>query len=81
MDTIKIVDAVVAGDKESFMNAFQAALSSKVSDALEIKKVEIASSLLNPETNTTEVEVTADETNGITAEVDGAESIAEPVES
>lgn len=55
MDTIKIVDAVVAGDKESFMNAFHAALSTKVSDALEIKKVEIASNLLNPEVETTDM--------------------------
>ena len=80
MDSIKIVDAIVAGDKETFMQAFQSAISTKVSDALEIKKVELASSLLTPEVSTTETEV-ADETNGITAEVDGASSVAEPVES
>jgi hypothetical protein len=80
MDSIKIVDSIVAGDKETFMQAFQSAISSKVSDALEIKKVELASTLVTPETETISTEV-ADETNGITAEVDGADSIAEPVES
>jgi hypothetical protein len=46
MEPIEIVNAAVAGDKESFMAAFNAALSNKVSDALDVKKVEIASNLL-----------------------------------
>jgi hypothetical protein len=80
MDSIKIVDAAIAGDKEAFMAAFNSAMADKVTDALELKKVELASTLVSPETQTTEVEVT-DETNGIAAEVDGASSIVEPVQS
>jgi hypothetical protein len=67
MDGIKIVDAVVAGDKEAFMSAFNAALSSRVTDALEIKKVEVASTLITPEEAT-------DEVTGSESEVDGSES-------
>jgi hypothetical protein len=49
MDSFNIVDAAIANDQEAFMNAFNAAIAPKVSDALEIKKVEIASNLLTPE--------------------------------
>jgi hypothetical protein len=79
MDTVEIINAAAAGDKESFMAAFNSAIANKVTDALEIKKVELASTLITPE-QTTEVEV-ADETNGIETEVDGANSVTEPVES
>lgn len=58
MQSVEIVDAAIAGDKESFMTAFNAAIANKVSDALEIKKVEIASSLISPQTET-EVETNA----------------------
>lgn len=44
----EIVEAVTLGDKEGFMSAFHSALAAKVSDALEIKKVEIASTLIAP---------------------------------
>jgi hypothetical protein len=55
MDSVKIVDAAIAGDKESFMAAFNSAIADKVGDALEVKKVEVASSLITaPET---EVEI------------------------
>ena len=49
MDTISIVDAAIAQDTDAFMNAFNAAIMPKVSTALEVKKVEVASSLLTPE--------------------------------
>lgn len=79
MESVNIVDAIVAGDKETFMQAFQSAIASKVSDALEIKKVEIASTLVTPETEVT------NEISGIETEVDGSgdgeNSFAEPVES
>ena len=69
MDSIQIVDAVLAGDKESFMNAFNAAIANKVSDALEVKKVEIASTLITtPEVGTT------DEVSGSENEFAGEES-------
>ena len=44
----EIVEAITLGDKEGFMSAFHSALAAKVSDALEIKKVEIASTLIAP---------------------------------
>ena len=72
MDTINIVDAAIAHDKDSFMQAFNAAIANKVGDALEIKKVEVASNLLNPQPETVD-----NGTEEIQAEVGGAESAAE----
>jgi hypothetical protein len=62
-----LVDASVASDKEAFMTAFNAAISSKVHDALELKKVEIASNLLN-----TSQEETLDGTENVETEVEGS---------
>lgn len=42
----QIVDAVLMNDKEGFMSAFRAAMAVRVEDALEIKKVEVASTML-----------------------------------
>ena len=53
---VDIVDAALAQDKESFMQAFNAAIAQKVTDALEVKKVEIASSLINPDPMNQEIE-------------------------
>lgn len=64
METINIVDAVIAGDKETFMQAFNAALADKVTDALEIKKVELASTLITPQ------EEPSYEVDGSTEQVD-----------
>jgi len=69
MDNINIVDAAIAHDKEAFMQAFNAAITNKVSDALELKKVEVASSLI-----TTPEKVATNEVETITTEVDGTES-------
>lgn len=75
MDSVKIVDAALAGDKESFMSAFNAAIADKVSDALEVKKVEIASSLVSPETTeTTDAEVETNEPTEVETEISGATS-------
>lgn len=68
MESVNLIDAALAGDKDTFMQAFNAAMSAKVHDALELKKVEIASSLIvSPE------EVTTDEVQEPTTEVDGTE--------
>jgi hypothetical protein len=69
MDNINIVDAAIAQDKDAFMQAFNAAISNKVSDALELKKVEIASTLI-----TTPEEVATNEVEPTTTEIDGTES-------
>lgn len=76
MDTIDIVNSVVAGDKEAFMNAFNAAIANKVSDALEVKKVEIASSLItSPEEQQVEFanEISGTE-NDVAGEIPATES-------
>jgi hypothetical protein len=46
--TEEMVESILANDKESFMAAFNAALAAKVNDALEVKKVEVASTLIAP---------------------------------
>jgi len=69
MDHINIVDAALAQDKDAFMQAFNAAITNKVSDALDLKKVEIASTLI-----TTPEEVATNEVDTTTTEVDGTES-------
>ena len=66
MEPIEIVNAAVAHDKESFMSAFNAALANKVSDALDVKKVEIASHLLGTQ------EEVPNEVQTDTVEVDGS---------
>lgn len=45
----QIVDSILNSDKESFMQQFQAAIAAKVSDALEARKVEVASTLIAPQ--------------------------------
>ena len=43
-----LVDAILSGDAEGVMNSFNAAMAGRVNDALEIKKVEVASTLITP---------------------------------
>lgn len=64
--SLDMINSILGNDKESFMTAFNAALATKVSDALEVKKVDLASTLLTtPETEeTNEVEPTEVETVG-----------------
>lgn len=65
METVDLVTAVINGDKDAAKTAFDSMIADKVSDALEIKKVELATNLISPE------EV-ADESTESQAEVDGA---------
>lgn len=74
--SLEAVTAAIAGDKEGFQKAFSAALAGKVSDALEVKKVEIASSLLSPGLENNEVQGTEVEVNGSDAASIGAEATA-----
>ena len=66
----QLVDAILQKDQEQFNAAFENAIATKVSDALEIKKIEIASNFLNTqETPAVETEtVTAGEVEVATAE-------------
>jgi len=72
MNTVELVNAALAGDRDAVLAAFNTAIADKVSDALEIKKVEIASNLLG-----TETEETTDGSTEIQAEVDGSDASAE----
>lgn len=67
MNTVDLVTAIINGDKEAAEAAFNASLADKVTDALEVKKVEIATNLVTPEET--------DETTDIEAEDSGAESV------
>ena len=72
--SVDAVTAAIAGDKEAFMNAFNNAIASKVTDALEVKKVEIASNLLGQEEVSNEFE-------GSETEVDGSGDAAASTET
>lgn len=65
MNTVELVNLALSGDKEAVATAFQQTMAAKVTDALEIKKVEIASNLLG-------TEETSDETTEPSIEVDGS---------
>jgi len=69
MDTVELVNLAIAGDRDALTAAFDSAMAAKVTDALEIKKVEIASNLLGTEET--------DEVTDTTLEVDGTDGSAE----
>lgn len=55
MNSESLVDAILSRNDEAIGDAFNGAISSKLANALEVKKVEIASNLIAPPQ--TEVEV------------------------
>lgn len=65
METVDLVTSVINSDREAAQAAFNAMIANKVSDALELKKVEIATNLLTPKEAT-------DEPTESETEVDGA---------
>lgn len=73
METVDLVNAAMTQDKEAFAAAFQAAIANKVTDALEVKKVELASTLITPEVETNEVETTEVEVDGSVSNESAAE--------
>ena len=64
------VNAAIMGDRDGFQAGFNDLIASKVSDALEVKKVEVASSLLTPQGITNEPEEVETEFDG--SDVDAA---------
>lgn len=70
MSSLDIVNAALMGDKEALAAAFNSEIAGRVTDALEVKKVEIASTILNTEEPTNEVETTEVEVDGSTNAVD-----------
>lgn len=73
MNTVELVAAAIAGDKEGVLNSFNAAMADKVTDALELKKVELASNLMNSEDS----EETTDEPTEAETEVSGTDDGSE----
>ena len=71
--SLQAVTAAIAGDKEGFANAFNSAIANKVTDALEVKKVEIASNLLGVQDS--------NEPEAVEAEVDGSGNGSDGIES
>lgn len=65
MDTNDIVNAIMQGDQNQFQSAFNAVMAAKVSDALDVKKVEVASNLVTPEEDFNEDDGTEAEVNGV----------------
>ena len=47
MNTESLVNAIFSKDSDSASEAFNGALASKIADALEVKKVEIASNFIS----------------------------------
>ena len=77
MNSDEMINAATLGDKEAFLQAFNAAIATKMSDALDVKKVEIASTLLGTEevpneSETIEVEVDGAESNDVGSTVDAS---------
>jgi hypothetical protein len=66
MENVDLINAVMNQDTETFAAAFQSAIANKVTDALEVKKVELASTLITPEVETNEIETTEIEIDGST---------------
>jgi len=57
----QFLEALASDDKDQASAAFQATLNDKISDALEVRKVEIASSIISGDTEMVEEEVQLDE--------------------
>ena len=70
MSSLDIVNAALMGDREALVAAFNSEVAGRVTDALEVKKVEIAPTILNTEEPTNEVETTEVEVDGSTDAVD-----------
>ena len=81
--SLQAVTAAIAGDKDAFLSAFNNAIATKVTDSLEVKKVEIASNLLGvqDELETTQTEINgSDASNGTTEfSVDSATEVTAEV--
>lgn len=57
MNTESLLNAIFSNDDQAASDAFNGAISSKIADALEVKKVEIASNLISAPPEVSEVSV------------------------
>ena len=79
METVDLVTAVINGDRDAAEAAFNAIIAGKVSDSLELKKVELATNLFTPEEEVDEPTESETEVDGTATESD--ESSAESTET
>ena len=79
MNTVDLVTAIINGDKEAAEAAFNASIAGKVSDALEVKKVQVATNLVTPEEETHETTDTETEDSGAES-VDDSVAVASETE-
>jgi len=73
METVDLVTAVINGDRDAAAAAFNSMMAGKVSDSLELKKVELATNLFTPEEEVDEPTESETEVDG-TATESSAES-------
>ena len=66
MSSAGLVKAIFAGNGEAAAEMFNGALGAKISDALDVKKVEIASNLISPAPQAAEVSVETATVDGTT---------------
>lgn len=66
MNSAGLVNAIFSGNGEAAAEMFNGALSAKLSDALDVKKVEIASNLISPAPEASEAPVETAAVDGTT---------------
>ena len=70
-DTIDLINALANGKTADANNTFNDLMSSKISAALDAKKIELANDVYNGVTDSIEQEITTDEVQGTETETNG----------
>ena len=69
-ETIDLINALASGKTSDANNTFNDLMSSKISVALDAKKIELANDVYNGVTDSIEQEISTDEIQGTEAETD-----------
>ena len=70
-ETIDLINALANGKTADANNTFNDLMSSKISAALDAKKIELANDVYNGVTDSIEQEITTDEVQGTETETNG----------
>lgn len=70
-ETIDLINALASGKTSDANNTFNDLMSSKISAALDAKKIELANDVYNGVTDSIEQEITTDEVQGTETETNG----------
>ena len=70
-ETIDLINALANGKTSDANNTFNDLMSSKISAALDAKKIELANDVYNGVTDSIEQEITTDEVQGTETETNG----------